>query len=147
MFTSQYREYGWLRTNKTPDRPVDPWRVVNPRKACSCGFIVPAVSTIQRITGRRGRPAFSALHGRMSGCLDGFYLAIEYVGSTSIPSLAGKDKVDVDVIMASKLIRIHRAPRCSRDACTHRLTHRCPHCTLILNTSPTPPRPPNDVVP
>jgi GrpB-like predicted nucleotidyltransferase (UPF0157 family) len=68
------------------------------------------------------RLAFSALHGRMSGCLDGFYLAIEYVGSTSIPSLAGKDKVDVDVIMASKLIRIHRAPRCSRDACTHRLT-------------------------
>jgi GrpB-like predicted nucleotidyltransferase (UPF0157 family) len=45
------------------------------------------------------RPAaFAFLRDRISLCLGSLASAIEHVGSTSVPGLAGKDKIDIDVV-------------------------------------------------
>jgi GrpB-like predicted nucleotidyltransferase (UPF0157 family) len=45
------------------------------------------------------RPAdFAVLRDRISCCLGNLASAIEHVGSTSVPGLAGKDKIDIDVV-------------------------------------------------
>jgi GrpB-like predicted nucleotidyltransferase (UPF0157 family) len=53
-----------------------------------------------RIVGYRNDwpAAFAALRDRIFLCVGSLASAIEHVGSTSVPGLAGKDKIDIDVV-------------------------------------------------
>lgn len=42
---------------------------------------------------------FLALHEGISNCIGSLTSAIEHVGSTSVPGLSGKDKIDVSVVV------------------------------------------------
>ena len=42
--------------------------------------------------------AFATLRDRISACVGSLALAIEHVGSTSVPGLSGKDKIDIDIV-------------------------------------------------
>lgn len=57
--------------------------------------------------------AFTALRNRISACVGSLASAIEHVGSTSVPGLSGKDKIDIDVVSPP----VHLAAVTGRLAC------------------------------
>lgn len=55
--------------------------------------------------------AFASLRDRISFCVGSLASAIEHVGSTSVPGLSGKDKIDIDIVSNQLTAVIDRLAR------------------------------------
>jgi GrpB-like predicted nucleotidyltransferase (UPF0157 family) len=72
----------------------------------------PIMQAIRIVDYRNDWPAaFAALRDRLWLCVGGLASAIEHVGSTSVPGLSGKDKIDIDIVSNQLTAVIDRLAR------------------------------------